>query len=793
MRNKYMIKKQLVYGTIFILSFVILQNEISHADQYKAEDSLEMKHSQNIPKPCRTTDWSKRGSIIERTEPWEKTYIQNFTSTAEPLDNGRWRIWYGAGLPMTIAFAEGIPGKYMEKFQAVLSEYEPKDAPLSIGNLPDGWRPTQPVHIKLLDGCDRLYFWAHCPAQKIVRYLAADSTDGKRYKVLNTNSPCLYHIYDHAVTSPQENHEIPEELICNDATTVYQLPDGSFELYTATVFPIEKDDPRWAYNDNCPGLIRVIDRMVSEDGLHWTGRQRVLEPDKNAPNDLQFYYLAVTHTPKGRIGMLGHYRVKDQTMDIEWCFSTNGVNWVRPFRKAWLERSWPQNQIDSFGIYSPASLVKHDDKWWLFYTGYNYSHNGKIVHGKEKQTQIMLAVTDSIWAKDNINNPPVSITNVKTLTEKETIIERLLSEDWMSPEGLIYLVVMFNTNKRLSRDDILKWAPDPSTLKKHDLKHGNLIVDAVITNGIPCYLLEGVPYEDVYAYEDSLRSTSIYLSALCFKYKTTSNLAVLSQARKVFNTLYSVYEMGAKEQRGWIPKPYGGKTSKESSMDNQCPYYMSLIRYYKIATKTDQKKIRKVLTDQADYWIRNNYHMHLPYFGMDVDYATNKYYPGHWQLMFLPLLQGVWKITGDDKYQVEFERLVSQLEIEKGANPEYLRKQIRLYHRLYLQYDWLLELDAPHRSLWLKGLGYQEKVMAPNSIYHSLAIARWVDDKQTAKTKIKWLKDYMLKISLKDFTLKSNNPDLPKILGWWNDTLSTIGPAIWYERYWQGRYLGYWK
>jgi hypothetical protein len=65
----------------------------------------------------------------------------------------------------------------------------------------------------------------------------------------------------------------------------------------------------------------VIDRYTSEDGLHWNDRRRVIVRNPQDPADQQFYYLAVAHTPQGRMGMLGHYRVAAQTMDLEWCFS----------------------------------------------------------------------------------------------------------------------------------------------------------------------------------------------------------------------------------------------------------------------------------------------------------------------------------------------------------------------------------------------------------------------------------------------------------------------------------------
>jgi hypothetical protein len=401
----------------------ITSNRNIHISAQKT-DSLE---TSNFPKPCNPSTWVKLGIAIEPNQPWEGGFVSNFNSRAEPVGNGNWRIWYGVtpSLPelRNIAIAEGEPGKSMEKHQAILSEGEPAEAFLSVGNIPEGWRPVQPVHLKLKDGRDRLYFWAHAPKQKIVRLLAADSDNGRQYRVIDPYKPCLYHFQDRAVEFvgvtpaglklteksdkvkklfPRPDYEIPAppELICNDSTSMYQLNDGSFEIFVASLISLEKGDPRWASNDNLAGYIRVIDRLVSKDGLNWDGRQNVIKPDPELdPVDQQFYYLNVTYTSKGRVGMLGHYRVKDQTMDVEWCFSSDGVNWVRPYRNLpWIERGWP-GEPDSYGIYPGSSMVFDQDKWWLFYTGCNYIHNRKQSHG-DPRSVIMLTETKSIWQKE---------------------------------------------------------------------------------------------------------------------------------------------------------------------------------------------------------------------------------------------------------------------------------------------------------------------------------------------------------------------------------------------------------
>ncbi len=368
----------------------------------------------SLPLPCPHSAWRKHGIVLEATEPWECGSIQNFTTRAEPLDHGAWRLWYSvAASPATyaLAFAEGVPGGTFKKVPAQCSSGDPADAPFAIGNLPEKWRPVQVIHLRLRNGRHRLYFWAHGPG--IARYLAAESDDGRRYRVLDPSRPVLYHPNDRAaagVASPDgvvlrqrsdrqaapDEPAAPSRLISNDATNIYQLPDGTFEAYSVGLVRVSPGDPAYVAEDNAPGWLRVIDRYTSEDGLHFETRRRIIARDAHDPADQQFYYLAVTYTARGRVGMLGHYRCAAQTMDLEWCFSRDGIRWERPFRRAWLPRGSPP-EPDCYGIYAANQLVERDGRWHLFYTGVNRSHNGRQAHGKPRQV-IRYATADSIWA-----------------------------------------------------------------------------------------------------------------------------------------------------------------------------------------------------------------------------------------------------------------------------------------------------------------------------------------------------------------------------------------------------------
>lgn len=87
----------------------------------------------------------------------------------------------------------------------------------------------------------------------------------------------------------------PARLVFNDATNVYRLPDGTFEMYSVGLIKVAKDDPRYIAHDNAAGSLRVIDRYTSTDGLDWTDRRRVLVPDAQDPIDQQFYLLPRRH------------------------------------------------------------------------------------------------------------------------------------------------------------------------------------------------------------------------------------------------------------------------------------------------------------------------------------------------------------------------------------------------------------------------------------------------------------------------------------------------------------------
>lgn len=338
--------------------------------------------------------WSVKPNLIGTDTGSDN--IQSFTSTVLHQPNGNWRIWYSRytlkphDKGYTFGYMDFSPDFQLLHDTVKQITAKPGKRGLNILGVPPHWNLIQPVYLKLADGRERLYFWAH-GSEGICRYLAADSSDGINYIVEDWHRPTLYHPNDRAISRQSLKHkeltiycnaahqeqdpnepEASENMLMNDATNVYRMPCGSFELYSADVIELPKDAPEPRQKDP---VIRTIQRRTSADGIHWSPPQRILIRDEQDPFDLQFYYLSMTCSPNGRIGILGHYRSDPGTMDIEFCFSQDGIHWDRD-RKPGFPRIKGMESV-----YAPHDMIQVDDQYYLFYTGYNHTHHGIVNPG----------------------------------------------------------------------------------------------------------------------------------------------------------------------------------------------------------------------------------------------------------------------------------------------------------------------------------------------------------------------------------------------------------------------------
>jgi hypothetical protein len=133
-------------------------------------------------------------------------------------------------------------------------------------------------------------------------------------------------------------------------------------------------------------VLRTIHRRISEDGVAWSDPEMLILADEHDPMHQEFYYLSIEPRGDWDIGMLGHYRCWEQTMDLELCFSRDRRRWTRPLRGGWIPRG-EADEIDYMSIYSTNRLMDMGDFWRVLYRGGNLKHNHKLPEGVEEARQ----------------------------------------------------------------------------------------------------------------------------------------------------------------------------------------------------------------------------------------------------------------------------------------------------------------------------------------------------------------------------------------------------------------------
>jgi len=357
----------------------------------------------------------KLGVVMEADRPSDLGSVSSFAGSIVPLDDGGWRMYYSCHRwkprALGIAVAESSDGLHWTKPMLGQLRVEGEDSNrLVIEGIDDGADIIQPQVLRLPDGRWRMYFWLHGQAQGLVRYLIAESADGLRWKTLGIDRPAIFHPADREVgqsgwvagltaASPEDKFAhlrtldwmTAKRMRSNDATYVYWDAERSmFEMYSVWLLPDSADTGRSVPHDNAPRVLRTIHRRLSEDGLTWSAPELLITPDADDPLDMQFYYHSVHREPEWRIGFLGHYRVWEQTMDIELCFSRDGRHWHRPLRGGWIPRD-PLPELGCMSAYAPNRLIDAGEEWLMLYTAGNVKHNHEQPPGVEEPWRGVMA------------------------------------------------------------------------------------------------------------------------------------------------------------------------------------------------------------------------------------------------------------------------------------------------------------------------------------------------------------------------------------------------------------------
>ena len=262
-----------------------------------------------------------------------------------------------------------------------------------------------------------MYAWLHAHDRGVLRYVIAESGDGKSWKLRDIDRPAVFHPADREVGqngwvagltrasaedrfADRRTYDWMEakRLRSNDATYVYRAADlgqgDGYVMYSVWLVPNRPESGRYFAHDNAAKVCRTIHRRTSADGLAWGDPELLISPDPCDPLEQQYYYLAAEPMGTGEgaplVGYIGNYRVGDQTMDIELAFSRDGIRWARPLRGGWIPRGGP-DAIDAGMVQAPNRTIPlGGGRRLMLYTGRSILHNHTLAPGVAKRRQAIM-------------------------------------------------------------------------------------------------------------------------------------------------------------------------------------------------------------------------------------------------------------------------------------------------------------------------------------------------------------------------------------------------------------------
>lgn len=135
--------------------------------------------------------------------------------------------------------------------------------------------------------------------------------------------------------------------------------DASINRYVAYVRP---DKP-----------VRTIARTTSEDMIHWTPTESVLEPDEDDPPGTQFYGMSVFPDRGVYFGLLWVYHPNQLMIDVQLAFSRDGIKWQRAVRRHPILSYGLPNQFDSHYVLA-MQPIRMGDELKVYYFAIDRPH-----------------------------------------------------------------------------------------------------------------------------------------------------------------------------------------------------------------------------------------------------------------------------------------------------------------------------------------------------------------------------------------------------------------------------------
>ena len=153
------------------------------------------------------------------------------------------------------------------------------------------------------------------------------------------------------------------------------------------------------------------------------------------------------------------------------------------------------------------------------------------------------------------------------------------------------------------------------------------------------------------------------MQAMLFRYEQEGDVAALARARRCFQALRYIYEMGKQLEEGFMPKIYDNEFSEDTSSDQILFAILALDHFHRHATGAEKSEISHMIAAIVRFFVKRDY---------KVTYCRLK--DMQWPLArFTCKTLMAYKHSGDEYFKKEYERLLTL-----GVNEYPGEEQIRL-------------------------------------------------------------------------------------------------------------------
>ena len=166
-----------------------------------------------------------------------------------------------------------------------------------------------------------------------------------------------------------------------------------------------------------------------------------------------------------------------------------------------------------------------------------------------------------------------------------------------------------------------------------------------------------------WAYENCTMVTAAYMQGMLYRYECEGDVHALARARRCFQALLYIYEMGKELEEGFMPKIYDNQFTEETSSDQVLFGMCALDHFHQHASGSEKKQISRMIANMTRFFVKRGYK--YTYFGIkDMQWPLARF-------TFNNLM--AWKHSGEELFKKEYDRL-----LELGVNEHPGEEQIRL-------------------------------------------------------------------------------------------------------------------